>query len=41
MQVAHTPSSPNKLANLIMLSVVAGIVVGYACNRFAGLSCWH
>ncbi|AWN38370.1 dicarboxylate/amino acid:cation symporter [Methylobacterium radiodurans] len=32
---AGPSASTNKLTNLIMISLVAGIAVGYACNRFA------
>jgi len=32
MAVTSTPASPNRLTNAIMISLLLGIVVGYACN---------
>jgi Na+/H+-dicarboxylate symporter len=35
MTVIHPPASSNKLTNLIMLALIAGIGVGYVCNLAA------
>jgi len=35
MQASSSPRT-NKLTNLLMISLVAGIAVGYACNQLAG-----